>query len=323
MTVLFLGTAAKEAARTRFRGFNITLPTFNASATGSQRLINPQLGVRAANLQSSTAALGSASTSRVAGLAGRASGPSPGQSSGSTSSPPATAVPMQFPPALFRAASNSKDDVDNQKGMHDMFNGLFEGIFDAIQFGHNQYRLQAKFADVRIDGIFANGGRLDGPPLDGLIRNAPSVAGWGGWEAMVRDAVANGIGQQWSALANSVRVPGLPWYPPFAAFPGPRTPPIPNIPCPFSALTQDRLALSPVNLKSAMRSALRGNMDYCMEFFESVAVALQPALLMWTNSQQVMNVLGQGPVPSFAPPYVPVGPVVGGSIISSPGHIAS
>jgi len=36
----------------------------------------------------------------------------------------------------------------------------------------------------------------------------------------------------------------------------------------------------------------------------------------------VTNVMGMGPVPAFAPPYVPVGPVVGGSIL--PGqHIAS
>jgi hypothetical protein len=33
----------------------------------------------------------------------------------------------------------------------------------------------------------------------------------------------------------------------------------------------------------------------------------------------VTNVLGTGPVPTFAPPYVPVGPVVGGVGNMTPG----
>jgi hypothetical protein len=33
----------------------------------------------------------------------------------------------------------------------------------------------------------------------------------------------------------------------------------------------------------------------------------------------VTNVLGTGPVPTFAPPYVPVGPVVGGVANMTPG----
>jgi hypothetical protein len=36
----------------------------------------------------------------------------------------------------------------------------------------------------------------------------------------------------------------------------------------------------------------------------------------------VMMVMGQGPVPTFSPPYVPVGPVVSGTILPTPGHLA-
>jgi len=35
----------------------------------------------------------------------------------------------------------------------------------------------------------------------------------------------------------------------------------------------------------------------------------------------VKGVLGSGPVPTFAPPYVPVGPVLGGTAISPPGAL--
>jgi hypothetical protein len=34
----------------------------------------------------------------------------------------------------------------------------------------------------------------------------------------------------------------------------------------------------------------------------------------------VTLLMGKGPVPSFAPPFVPVGPVVAGDNISQPGH---
>ena len=39
------------------------------------------------------------------------------------------------------------------------------------------------------------------------------------------------------------------------------------------------------------------------------------------RGDSAQRVLGKGPVPSFAPPYVPVGPVVGGDNIAVPGHL--
>jgi len=35
-----------------------------------------------------------------------------------------------------------------------------------------------------------------------------------------------------------------------------------------------------------------------------------------------MMVMGMGPVPTFNPPYVPVGSVGNGYVIPSPGHLA-
>jgi hypothetical protein len=40
---------------------------------------------------------------------------------------------------------------------------------------------------------------------------------------------------------------------------------------------------------------------------------------LWKASTQIMNVMGTGPVPTFAPPFVPVGPVVGGFLVPKPG----
>ena len=315
MPNLLLGNFAKEAAKVRFRSFNITLPAITPAATTTVRTSG--LAGQQTQFQTSNLGLGGGA-SRLSNAGMKASG----SSAGSSSPPPPTGTPMQFPPALFRAASNSKDDVDNQKGMHDMFTELFDGIIDAIEFGFNLYRQTAGLVDVQVMGVQAIGGRLQGPALDGLIARAPSVAAWGGWKAMVRDAVAKGMEQQWSALARSVTVSGLPWYPAFAAFPGPQAPPMPNVPMPFVTLVHDVMATSPQNLKVAMRGALRGDMDYCMEFFDSVATAFQTPLQLWKVQQQVSQVLGTGPVPTFAPPYVPVGPVVGGRILPGP-HIST
>jgi hypothetical protein len=44
---------------------------------------------------------------------------------------------------------------------------------------------------------------------------------------------------------------------------------------------------------------------------------------MWLPQQQVMLVMGKGPIPTFAPPFVPVGPVMGGDNIAVPGHLMS
>jgi hypothetical protein len=40
----------------------------------------------------------------------------------------------------------------------------------------------------------------------------------------------------------------------------------------------------------------------------------------WKVTAQIAGVMGKGPIPTYAPPYVPVGPVVMGDNISAPGH---
>ena len=296
MPNLMLGIMAKEAAKARFRSFHITLV-----ATA------PSAGSPGAGHQIMTSTSGAGASASFAEAAAGSSGSS-------------TGTPMPFPPTLFRAASNSKADVDNQKSAHDLYTALFDGILDAIELGFNLYRQSAGLVDVQIQAMTAIGGRLQGPALDTLIARAPSVAGWVGWKAAVRDAAAKGMERQWSALAASVTVPGLPWYPAFAAFPGSMAPPTPNIPTPFMALQHDLMATSVQNLKAAMCAALHGTMAYHMEFFDSVATGIQLPLQMWKALQMVSLVMGRGPVPTFAPPYVPVGPVAGGSILPGP-HI--
>jgi len=293
---LVLSGAAKEIAKSRFRSFSLTLP-------------NVAPGTRPTMYQ----------------LNGQAVLPPPPVMKPIIGAHRAGSVPamaMSFPPALFKVASNTTDNVNYQKGIHDLYNSLFDNLLDAIQHGFGMYKMSAGLTDVQINGPIATGGRLKGPAMDSFIRSAPMVAGWSNYTARFRDAVAKGFQMQWENVERSVRVPGLPWYPSFAVFPGPQAPPMPNVPTPFLALMQDHSSMEPQALKTAMRTALSGQVDYADEFFDSLAAGVQSGFTIWKSTQMVTNVMGMGPVPAFAPPYVPVGPVVGGSIL--PGqHIAS
>ena len=143
-------------------------------------------------------------------------------------------------------------------------------------------------------------------------------------------AVTEGISECWEAWQSKVMIPGLPWYPAFAAFPGPQAPPMPNIPMPLIACPSAGMAkmMVPTQLRDAMINKLDGGIKkkdkdkQHVALFEAIATAVSLAFIMWLPQQQVMNVMGKGPIPTFAPPVVPVGPVVGGDTLPTPGHLA-
>jgi len=233
---------------------------------------------------------------------------------------------IQMPPALFLSASNSVSDVDIQKVMHDGYMELFDKLTEAITYAWNTFRQKAFFVNIKISAVSAVGppGCLSGPVIEQLIRTAPSVAGWVGWWAGIRDGVAAGFQNSWQDWQNGVTVPGLPWYPAFAAFPGPMAPPMPNVPTPLiTCVSAGVVSMTPIPLKSNLARKLSGMMDYHEQFSDSLSMMIAPAFTAWLPFQQVTNVLGQGPVPTFAPPYVPVGPVVNGSVVSNPGCLAT
>jgi hypothetical protein len=173
---------------------------------------------------------------------------------------------------------------------------------------------------VRINAVTAMGGKLRSVALDPLIlQRAPA-----GWDAYNR-AIAAGVHNQFHSFANEVSVPGLPWYPAFAAYPGPVAPPTPNVPSPLMTIA----AVASRHLKEGTITDMIWNKmptpkPACgKEVAIAIAHGIEKAAFAWLSSQQVALVMGKGPVPSFAPPYVPVGPVVMGDNIPMPGHIAS
>lgn len=293
-------TLLSPSMKARFSSFNITLPSVVPAPGSGPRVGGAQAGPQLAN--------------RPVAAFGTPGGNLPGIGAAAPAGRP-TGTPMSFPPALFRAASNDKVDCDHQRDMHNELDKFFDGITQALIFALNMWKQQAKFSEVVINGPIATGRKVVGPPIDTWVTNAPPTAAMSGWSKGLREGVARGFGNRWKEYSENIMVPGLPWYPSFAAWPGPTAPPTPNIPWPLTSLPSPKLAsLTPGELKAEMLRKAPNGTPYAEQVFTAVAESLGAGLTIWIASQIVMNAKGTGRVPIFAPPYVPVGPVVGGNI---------
>jgi hypothetical protein len=221
-------------------------------------------------------------------------------------------------PPLVQAASMNKYHTDTQK-MHIAKIGAFiDGTCSAICSAWSQWQSMATLVGVVIAGPTASAGQIVGPPWTPLIlASAPKATPM---EMKYSNVIAQVIGTAWLTFTATVKLAGMPWYPAFAALPSPVAPPTPNIPCPFAALVQVPVSISCNVLKMQMVGQLADPMaPFHKELFESICDAFEKCYNLWKASTMVTNVLGTGPVPTFAPPYVPVGPVVGGVGTMTPG----
>ncbi|MEO8751064.1 MAG: peptidoglycan-binding domain-containing protein [Casimicrobiaceae bacterium] len=199
-----------------------------------------------------------------------------------------------------------------------------DAVVSAFTAAFDSWKAAASFAGISVNAVTAVGrpGCLIGPPLLPLM--APRLLALGGDDRAIAAAAAQGISSNFAAWQNGVTVPGLPWYPTFAAFPGPVVPPTPNIPTPLLALVSAGLGgMTDANaLQASMAAAASVSIrERAKPSFASIATVVAAQFQTKLLVTQVQGVLGTGPVPSFAPPYVPVGPVVGGTAFSPPGAL--
>jgi hypothetical protein len=168
------------------------------------------------------------------------------------------------------------------------------------------------FQGVSVVGPVANilPGNLVGAEMGALIlahdppRNSSR-------QSMMSASIAEGLSQQWK-LWHSLISASLPLYPSFAAFPGPMAPPTPNIPVMLQQLPSggDK-GMERGNLAAEMlKNGGRGD-AFAPGIYNAIASAIEDTFKLWKQTTPLLNLMGQGPVPSFAPPYVPVGPVIG------------
>jgi hypothetical protein len=236
---------------------------------------------------------------------------------------PQTAAPLPMPPALFLAASNSAQDVANQKQYSQELSDYIDGICRALCNAHDQWRRLAYFRDVIINAVTAAGGGLDGPGAQMVIIAFAPMTGALGWAQQYSSAIAAGIQDSWNNFQRCITVPGLPWYPSFVAVPSPVAPPTPNVPMPLITCASNSIMIEATMIRDSIKRKLGTPGPFSDQLFEAVAGAFSQAVKMWLPMQMITQVKGTGPVPTFAPPFIPAGPVVGGKVISEPGHLAS
>lgn len=222
------------------------------------------------------------------------------------------------PPPLFMAASMTKDHTDTQKKINQVIGTYMDGIVTAICSAWSTWQSAATLVGVVINAVTASGGQVVGPPLTPLIlAEGPKATPM---ELKYTTTIANVIGTAWLSYTAGIKPAGMPWYPAFAAFPSPVAPPTPNVPVPVIAISTAAAAVSAAAMKGQMIGQ-HGDpqAQWHKELFDAVTDAFEKCHKIWEPSTMVTNVLGTGPVPSFAPPYVPVGPVVGGVGNMTPG----
>ncbi len=228
-------------------------------------------------------------------------------------------APPVPPTNLFQQATLNKYHVDAAKDIGEKLAKYIEGICGATCDAIDKWMKATSIATVIINGpvgVLTPGGVV-GPPLTPLIMaGAPKKTAA---ETKYSTAIANAVGSSWQAWQTGLT--GMLQYPAFAAFAGPVAPPTPNVPVPLISLSSPgESMLAPAALKGLMVANL-GDPDaaHSAELFDAFSKAFNSVFSIFKSSTLVQNVMGMGPIPTFAPPFVPVGPVVGGSVIPKPG----
>jgi hypothetical protein len=223
---------------------------------------------------------------------------------------PQRGKPRPVPPGLFAAASDDLRDVEAQKDWNNRFDSYFGGLCGAVASAWTTWQGAAAMVGVVINGPVATGGQIVGPALAPLIQaSAPRNTDF---QRSRTDAIAAAVSQAWAAYTATLRIPGLPLYPSFAALPMPVAPPTPSIPAQVRVLGGVLPLIGADAMKRTMMASCSAREEYTEQFFDAMAYALAQGAFYWTDTTLVTNIMGTGPVPTFAPPYVPVGPVVGG-----------
>ena len=230
-------------------------------------------------------------------------------------------VAPNVPMNLFREATLNKYHVEASKTIGEALEKFIDGICGAICQAIDTWMKTTTITGVLINGpvgMLVPGGVI-GPPLTPLIlAGAPNGTPQ---EFKYSGAIAMAVGTLWQPW--QLGLSGTLMYPAFAVFPGPFAPPMPNVPMPLIAFASPGEAgLSPVVLKAMMEANLADPKAlHASDLFDAIAKAFNTAFLTFKASTLIQNVLGTGPIPTFAPPFVPAGPVLGGIGTGPPGCI--
>lgn len=176
----------------------------------------------------------------------------------------------------------------------------------------NSARVRGDRCHVNFDVASSGPGVVTGTLPNGRVEQALLDAGA---EADVASGWDDAFAGAWQTWVDGLTIPGLPWYPLFLTVPGPAAPVTPNVETPLGSLVSTGLWALHVDALDAALNAYIGDPASEPGAPEALrAFAAEISGRFHSNLGYLLTgVLGTGPVPSYSPPLVPAGPVVGGS----------
>lgn len=228
-------------------------------------------------------------------------------------------------PSLGGGAGEAPAESEIQSALTE---DLCRDIFEVVKHGVSEWCKLASFQGVLINGSNAIGapGCLNGPNMRSMMMTAPKFHGQDpGVADEIMDACVRTVADCFGIWLQTVSVPNLVWYPTFQSYPGPMAPPTASIPCRISQLGSGitYFLTRSSDLKREILMSLPQDLenDAVDKFCEGVSKSLALGFETWFATHVVTNVMGTGPVPTFAPPHVMSGPVIGGSVLPTPGAL--
>lgn len=176
-------------------------------------------------------------------------------------------------------------------------------------------------------------GVINGPVLEDLEVAVPrGLVKERVYGALVEVGVPIAIARPWAKTAEKVwrrqwrryKLPATEAFPTFAAVAAPEAPPTEAEPFrlqPEASPKWEDLNATALFNDLAERLGDLLQLPGLPDAIKRWAVDATAPLPAFSEKAQVYGVHGKGPVPAFAPPYVPVGPVVMGDNIAAPGHL--
>jgi hypothetical protein len=216
------------------------------------------------------------------------------------------------------------DQISCSGGNRVDWNTIAKASQDAFREGVNEWIGKARIQGGQVDGPTANltpgslvsDGNVESKVVQKLIDSqVPSE---------ISRALARELAAAWNdwAAGFQMRIPSA--YPSFAAFPGPVAPPTPAVTGPIAlskGSSVGEAGLKASILVNKLGSAVKlyagkaggGPPDQALK---NLANWVESSFVEWKGLAKLDGVIGKGPVPTFAPPYVPVGPVIRGVNVS-------
>jgi len=196
-----------------------------------------------------------------------------------------------------------------------------EATYDRLFVSLGPWAVAATITGVRVNGNLATGGSLRGPSIASAMLGGASFTDLD--DLILFQRLVLGVGTAFMTWVSSVAVVDQLWYPGLEAVSAPVTRPTANAPVSLSSLVMAMRPMSIGGLEEAMTRALADRLTPDMApQLRSLAERIASSFMVWTNATMITNCVATGAVPTFAPPAVRAGPVVGTATMLPGGLVA-